>query len=315
MQEPSTPSVSVVVPTCDRGALLARTVRSVLAQRGVALEVIVVDDGSADDTAATLAGFDDRRLTLLRHPRRQGVSVARNTGIAAASGGWVAFLDDDDLWAPDKLAGQVEAAERLGRAWACSGSVSFTETPRGGLRIVAGTPPPPAERIVERLPRRNAVPAGASNVLVRADALRTAGGFDPVLRHMADWDLWIRLARLGPPAVVPEPAVAYRLHTGNASRDSDVVDHEITYIEARLGAGVDRAFAHRWAAWNLLRAGRRLAAMSAYARALASGDLVSVGRAAVALVHPGIVHRTLTRHGADAAWIARAEAWLRALPA
>jgi hypothetical protein len=150
---------------------------------------------------------------------------------------------------------------------------------------------------------------------VRADVLRDAGGFDPELRHMADWDLWMRLVRFGPPAVVSEPAVAYRLHGGNASADSEEIAAEVARIERRSaalrgGRPVDRAFAHRWAAWNLLRAGRRRAALAAYLNAVASGDVLSLGRAAVVLVAPGLARRRLARHGADAEWIARAHAWL-----
>ena len=99
-----TPEVSVVVPTHNRSGLLAQTLHSVLWQRGVDLEVLVVDDGSADDTAEMVAGLADPRIRLLRHDHPQGVSAARNRGVAAASGRWLAFCDDDDLWAPDKLA-------------------------------------------------------------------------------------------------------------------------------------------------------------------------------------------------------------------
>lgn len=310
---PPPPLVSVVIPTRDRSALVVRTARSALAQRGVALELVVVDDGSADDTPAALAQLADPRLTVVRHPQPLGVSAARNTGVAAAAGRWVAFLDDDDLWAPDKLATQLAAAERLGRVWACSGSVTFM----GDARIVAGAPPPPADVIAAALPVRNIVPAGASNVVARADALRATGGFDPGLRHMADWDLWIRLARLGPPAVVAEPAVAYRLHATNASADSAAIGAELARIEARTheargGRPVDRAFVHRWTAWNLLRAGRRGAALRAYGHAMAAGDVASVARAAVALAAPGVTRRRLPRLGADTEWIARADRWLRA---
>jgi glycosyltransferase involved in cell wall biosynthesis len=303
------PLASVVIPTRDRAALLAHTARAALAQRGVALEVVVVDDGSTDDTASVLGALGDARLTVIRHPRPAGVSAARNAGVAAARGRWVAFLDDDDLWAPGKLAAQLDAAERLGRAWACSGSVSVAG-PR--LRIVAGGPPAAGEEIAAALRRRNIVPAGASNVVARADALRAVGGFDPALRHMADWDLWRRLARLGPPAVVPEPDVAYRLHDDNASADTTVLDDEIARVEARAGgARVDRAFVHRWAAWHLLRAGNRRDALRAYARAVAAGDVGSLARAAVALANPGVARRGLRRHR-DAAWSSRADAWLGA---
>ena len=104
------PEVSVVIPTRDRSRLLGLTLHSVLWQRGVVVVVVVVDDGSTDDTAQTVAGLADPRVRLVRHDTAQGVSAARNRGITEAHGRWVAFLDDDDLWAPDKLACQLQAA-------------------------------------------------------------------------------------------------------------------------------------------------------------------------------------------------------------
>jgi hypothetical protein len=226
----------------------------------------------------------------------------------------VAFLDDDDLWAPAKLASQVSAARRDGRAWACAGSVTVTSD----LRIVGGGPPPSGEAIAAQLPFRNTVPAGASNVLVRADALASAGPFDTRLRHISDWDLWIRLGQHGAPAVVREPLVAYRLHDGNASADTATLRAELELIggrygEMRRGAPIDHAYAYRWAAWNLLRAGRRRDALAAYVSAVRAGDTRSLARAVVAVVHPGIARQTLRRHLQDPAWLSRAAAWLAEL--
>src|SRR5215207_6220217 len=176
------PEVSVVIPTRDRGWLLALTLCSVLWQRGVDFEVVVVDDGSKDDTAEVAATFADPRIRLVRHHAPLGVSAARNRGIAAAGGTWVAFLDDDDLWAPDKLASQLQAAHQTGRTWVYTGGVNVDEH----LRVLEGGPPPPPEQVMERLGRYNPVPVGASNVLVRADALASAGRFDTGLRSNED---------------------------------------------------------------------------------------------------------------------------------
>ncbi|MEJ7813467.1 MAG: glycosyltransferase [Gemmatimonadaceae bacterium] len=303
--------VTVVIPTHNRSALLARTLASALAQRGVELRAIVVDDGSTDDTPRVVERLADPRVTLIRNARSLGVSAARNLGAAAATSEWVAFLDDDDLWAPEKLAKQLGAAERDGRRWACCGTVTVTPD----LRIVAGGAPHAAADIVAQLPVRNMIPAGASNVIARRDALADAGPFDTGLRHMGDWDLWIRLSRLGPPAVVAEPLLAYRLHDGNASADTATIASEMAIIEERYaalraGAAIDRAYVYRWAAWNALRVGRRGAALRAYARAAASGDALSLGRAMVALAAPGIARRSLRRHRDTSAWEASAAAWL-----
>src|ERR1044071_7041476 len=102
------PRVSVVIPTRDRAHLLQRTLASVLKQSIDSLEVIVVDDAS-NDAASTAAAAAHPRVRLLRNPEPSGVSVARNRGIAAARGDWIAFCDDDDLWAPSKLQQQLSA--------------------------------------------------------------------------------------------------------------------------------------------------------------------------------------------------------------
>jgi len=304
------PTVSVVVPTHNRSALLAQTLASVRAQTFADLEIVVVDDGSSDNTAEIVTRIDDSRVRMVRHEQPLGVSAARNRGIREASGEWVAFLDDDDLWAPSKIARQITAAGEAGRLWSCSGSITVTSD----MKVIAGTAPPLAEDIAVALPFRNTVPAGASNVAVRVDLLRQAGDFDTELRHMSDWDMWIRFAAGGLPAVVSEPDVAYRLHPGNASADAAELEAEIALIEKRYeanrnGAGIDRAFALRWAAWNLLRIGRRGAALRAYGSAVAAGDIKSAARGVVAMVDPFVVERTL-RRSLDPEWAARAGEWL-----
>ena len=117
------PDVAVIIPTRGRSQLLGTTLHCALHQVGVELEVIVVDDGSTDDTAALLTRHDDDRLRVLRNDTPQGVSAARNRGIAHARSRWVAFLDDD-LWAPDKLSAQLKAAEAAGLGWVYAGDVN-----------------------------------------------------------------------------------------------------------------------------------------------------------------------------------------------
>src|SRR5215218_5096689 len=98
------PDVTVVIPTMDRWRLLSeRALHSALTQEQVDLEVVVVDDSATDETAIGIAGLNDERVRVIRHEQPQGLQRARNVGIAAARGDWVAFLDDDDVWAPWKL--------------------------------------------------------------------------------------------------------------------------------------------------------------------------------------------------------------------
>jgi len=259
--------VSVIIPTRNRSKLLELSLRSVLWQRNVDFETIVVDDGSTDDTARVLRSLGDG-IRVVRHERSQGVSAARNRGIAEARGEWVAFLDDDDLWAPDKLELQLQALRRGDRRWAYAGAVEITMD----NRILAGRPPASPERVADELMIRNIVPAGASNVIVWKAWLSMPTAFDGSLYHSADWDLWIRLARRGPPACVSKPLVAYRFHPGSASLDLEGMFSEADEIERRYGGRVDRSGFNRHLARLAKRAGWGRRALQYYCRAAIVGD-------------------------------------------
>ena len=299
--------VSVVIPTRDRPEFLALTLCSVLWQEGVETEILVVDDGQGPGTEALLNRLGNPRVRLLRNTGPPGVSGARNTGIAAAKGAWIAFLDDDDLWAPAKLASQLAAAKKTDVGWVYAGDVTVDEA----LQVRVGIPPASPERVVDELRQYNAVPAGASNVAVRRDVLAAVGGFDPQLRTSEDWDLWLRLAATGLPACVPHPLVALRTHARMASRDVDRMLEDIEVIASRHGIPVDRARHQRWAAWTCLEDGRQGDALHHYARAAMAGDLASIGRAAVALVNPQVARRSRSLPTDD--WAREAQAWLNAL--
>ena len=299
--------VSVVIPTRDRPEFLALTLSSVLWQERVETEILVVDDGQGPGTSALLNRVGNARVRLLRNTGPAGVSGARNTGIGAARGSWIAFLDDDDLWAPAKLASQLAAVKETAAGWVYAGDVIVDE----GLQVRDGMPPDSPERVVDELRRHNAVPAGASNVAVHRDVLAAVGGFDPQLRTSEDWDLWLRLAATGLPACVPRPLVALRAHAGMASRDVDRMLADIEVIASRHGIPVDRARHQRWAAWTCLEDGRQAQALRHYARAAMAGDLASIGRAAVATVYPRVARRPRSLPTDD--WAREAQTWLNSL--
>jgi GT2 family glycosyltransferase len=302
------PLVSVVVPSHNRARLLRRTLQSILAQHLTDLEVVLVDDGSTDAPPDITAEVDPR-IVVIRNREPSGVSAARNRGIAAAHGDWIAFCDDDDLWSPDKLSRQLMAAERAGAGWAYTGDVNIDDK----LHVLSGGPPWDPQDVVALLPRWNPIASGGSNVIVRSEVLAAVGGFDPSLRRTEDWDLWIRIARTGPPACVREPLVAYRFHMGNVAIDPSEMVNEARKLALRYGIPVDETAMQRRAAWSALRAGRRLLAVRHYASAIAGGDVRSIGRAVVALVHPAVGNDRLFRFaGRDSAWIAEAERWLGA---
>jgi glycosyltransferase involved in cell wall biosynthesis len=303
------PDASVVIPTRNRCRRLELAVRSALAQIALDLEVVIVDDGSADATERVASAFADPRVRYVRRPVSEGVSAARNVGIAEASGRWIAFLDDDDLWAPTKLAQQIKVMTSSGRRWSYAGDVAVD----GEYRILSGGPPPRPEEVVRLLERHDAVPAGASNVIVRADTLEAAGPFDPHLTSSEDWDMWIRLAQHGPPDWVCRPLVAISYHGANASRDTEAMMRQLETVAERYGIPVDRARHHRWVAWNALLEGRRVDAARNYLRAVALGDVGSLARATVAVAAPGYAVRRAQPTAGERAWIAEARAWIDVL--
>lgn len=302
------PLVSVIVPTRNRASLLTQTLRSIRAQDAVELEILVVDDRSTDGTPA-IARAVDPRVRVLPNAGPSGASAARNLGIAEARGEWIAFCDDDDLWAPEKLVTQLTAATSACAGWVYSGDVNVDRS----LRVFSGAPPPSPHEVLETLPHRDPLSSGSSNVLVRADVLAAAGGFDTTLCRTEGWDLWLRLASFGKPAWVCRPHVAYRFHPMNVAPDVDRMVAEPMRLARRYGIAVDVAAMHRRAAWTALRAGDRRTALRHYARAVARGDVRSIARAAFALVQPfagkDAMFRLLRR---DPSWVADAQRWLAA---
>ena len=208
--------MSVIVPTRDRGDLLREAVESVFAQTLVPSELIVVDDRSSDATAelvSELAQSSPFPISILRSPRR-GAAAARNAGIARARFPLVAFLDDDDLWQPGKLAAQVAFLEQRSEVGllACEWEVFGP-----GLAAALSRRKAPKDR---RLPlARFCVknPIATSGVIVRRECLREVGGFDESLPLAQDWDLWLRVASRWPAYQLGEPLVRYRSHPGRCS--------------------------------------------------------------------------------------------------
>ena len=308
------PRVSVVISSYNRRRLLAAALRSALRQREVNLEVIVVDNGSTDGTRDDLASYRDARLRIIRNEVSLGSVGGRNTGLAAARGEWVGFLDDDDLWSPDKLRSQLQAADSTGRDWVYTGCVHID----GQNRIISGRPPLAPERVMEELPFRFVIQGGMSNLIWRRGCLDVDGLLDPRLPFPADWDVSLRLARTGPPAAVPRPMVAYRQHETNMSRDAERFQKELDLLErkrADLGGGnpLDWSVQHRFIGSEALRAGSRIGALRGFSRAVIAGDVGSLPRAMASLLPPHLrrwLHRSVV---SDARWLEEAEAWLAPL--
>jgi glycosyltransferase involved in cell wall biosynthesis len=254
------PALSVIIPTRNRRRFLEQSVRDALGQVDVELEVVIVDDGSTDTDAVQGIETLDSRIRVIRHDRPGGVARARNTGLANAYGTWSAFLDDDDRWAPTKLRTQLAAAGIAQAPWVYCAAVTINEHDR---MLFVGRPGRPSTR--DWLGIANPVPGGCSNVMVRTELARAEGGFDERLALLADWDLWIRLAKKALPAVSEEVLVAYRLHRDNMHiRRVEEVEDELEYLTRKYVPARERArrdpigwSALAWRAKAYRRAGRR----------------------------------------------------------
>ena len=268
------PEVSIVIPTRNRWALLDQSLAGALRQEDVDAEVVLVDDGSTDPMPERLGRLADPRVRVLRSPERRGVAQARNLGVEAARGEWVAFLDDDDLWSPTKLRAQLDAAARARADFVYGSAVVVDEA----LRVRHRQPAPPAHGIAREMLVRNAIPGGGSNVMARTALVRRLRGFDASLSVLADWDLWIRLALQAPAAACPSVLVAYLSHPGNmvVRGEYDTLREFRSLVEkhrnASRAAGVcfDRRRVYRYFARGHRRAGRRLDAARTYLRLAAA---------------------------------------------
>jgi glycosyltransferase involved in cell wall biosynthesis len=210
MQLPMTvrpPLVSVVIPTFNRACTVIRSITSADAQTYPNLEIIVVDDHSSDDTVAQVEALGLSRVRpVIRLPANQGGSAARNAGIDAANGEYIAFLDSDDTWEPQKIARQMQTLDAAGPEYGVCYTAARFFDPSGRMTRVR-----PAIRqgsIRADLLGLNWV-GTTSTVLVARHCLDQAGLFDPTMPSCQDWDLWIRLAAVTRFAGLNEPLVGY----------------------------------------------------------------------------------------------------------
>lgn len=200
------PAVSVIVPTFNRAGLLPRAIGSVLGQSFEDFEVLIVDDGSTDETAEVVARYEDPRVRYLAQPRNAGVSAARNRGLREARGDLVAFLDSDDEWLPGKLAQQVELFRRVPDDVGLVYTGVECVLPDGRRRVDR-----PEERgdVYRLMLGRNVIHGGGSNVMMRRSVVATVGFFDEGLRAIEDYEYWLRVARFFKVDYVAAPLIRY----------------------------------------------------------------------------------------------------------
>ena len=209
--------VSVIIPTYNSAAYLPQAIASVLEQDFEDREVIVVDDGSTDDTPDAIRPF----LRQVRYVRQEngGNAAARNRGVAEARGEWLAFLDADDLWLPGKLSRQLaDLGDHPQARWSFTGAEKLLPC---GTRE-AFPPDPPAGELWNSLVRCQPFGASHSGLMVQRSCFNEIGGFDETLRLSVDWDLFIRLAERFELRSLPGVLVVHRLHSANTTKNAEL---------------------------------------------------------------------------------------------
>lgn len=278
------PLVSAIIPAFNAASFVADAIESALRQTHRPLEVIVVDDGSTDRTPDVLAGFGSA-IDVVRQTN-MGLAGARNQGARHARGEWLAFLDADDVWMPEKIEKQLERA-RSGAA--------MVYTDRENIGELDGLPRIQSEievlvegdAFVQLLTGGNVIPA--SSAMVRQQVFRDLGGFYPARRSGAeDWDLWVRLAAQHDIAVCREPLVKYRLHAGAMTRNvAQMTEASTAVVERALASPRGRllprrvrrqilARVHRSNAARAARYGNQRHALVEYLRSIRSRPLAPI---------------------------------------
>ena len=256
--------ISVIIPTYNRAHLIGQTIDSVLNQVRPPDEIIVVDDGSTDDTAEIVSSYDSR-VRYIRQANCGSPGAVRNKGAAEAKGDCIAFIDSDDLWLPDKLEKQMallEASPELAMVWAYSEGIDDV-----GNKIpdnIWGTIPD--QILGRRVPEDNFLALLAVNFMashtpvIRSTAFADAGGFDPAVLYSEDHDLWLRISRTHKIDCINEVLAYHRVHNGNYSADMRLFVHYLVEVVRRNRPDEHCSKLHKnWYAISLKMARRRAA--------------------------------------------------------
>ncbi|WP_454062751.1 glycosyltransferase family 2 protein [Candidatus Nitrospira salsa] len=202
--------VSVIIPTYRRPIFLRTALESVLAQTFPDFEVMVVDDASQDNTLDVVKEFDDNRIQYIAHEFNKGGSAARNTGIRHARGEYIAFLDDDDEWLPEKLELQVEvlnqSRQEVGGVY-----TGCTKIERESGMIVCCKTPTQRGNLFQKLLRKNCI-TSTSSILLRKECFERVGLFDERLPSSQDYDLWLRISKVFKFESISKSLFIYHIH-------------------------------------------------------------------------------------------------------
>ena len=224
--------ISVVIPAFNAERHIGRAVRSVLAQTRAADEIIVVDDGSTDGTAEAVRSFGET-VRLIQQPNA-GASVARNTGIEAAAGEWIAFLDADDEWLPEKLDAQQSLHQQYPDLKWSFARLEWSH-PDWSKRCLAHPDSIPGNRVFDDYLEAycRGFYAWTGVLMVHRSVLETVGGFEPGMKRAQDTDLWFRIAYQFPQVgYIPKSLAVYHLDTPNSStKINDQVEYMVDLID------------------------------------------------------------------------------------
>jgi glycosyltransferase involved in cell wall biosynthesis len=237
------PSVSVVVPAYGHADYISATLASVFQQTFRDFEIIVVNDGSPDNTGEVVRPYVEAGRIRYYEQKNAGQAAARNAGLRYARGEFIAYVDDDDLWPGDKLEWQVASLRAHPTAVAAYGYAHLTGN---GENFRQPREAGPTGAIKESLLGGNFI-VSPGQVLIRASDLHAIGGFDEKIKGADDWDLWLRLSERGHFKYEEHCALRYRCHAGNASRNTRALfESQMTVLTKHLGA---TPFSRRWRDW------------------------------------------------------------------
>lgn len=213
------PIISIIIPTYNRERLIARSVKSVLNQTYQDFEIIIVDDASTDNTRELVAGFNDERIRYVRHEENKGEAAARNTGIKAARGDYIAYQDSDDEWFPEKLARQIKLLEDASPEVGVIYTGFWKTENHGRTYIPFSWVNQKNGDIHKELLKGNFI--GSPVVLIKRECFSKVGLFDERLRNLVDWEMWLRISKHYHFRCVDEPLVVAHYDSDNVSDNPD----------------------------------------------------------------------------------------------
>jgi glycosyltransferase involved in cell wall biosynthesis len=228
------PTVSVIIPTFNRAIDLKNAIESVLNQTFQDFELIVVDDASTDATSDVVPSIHDDRIKYLRHETQKGGAAARNTGIINSTCDYIAFLDDDDEWFPEKLARQMAlllaSPQHIGCVY-----TGYVTVDRGSGKKMGKMVPSKRGDLSKELLIGNRI-GGTSSILIKRKCLDKVGLFDERLPSFQDYDLWIRISKSFHFEYIKDPLLNYYFHAVKIWMNLDAINEGLTIMREKYGS-------------------------------------------------------------------------------